>query len=59
MARRSMYTNMIRPIITWGAELWFLPTPNDDNRIAEPMRRCEYKALRRITGAFPAANSLS
>ncbi|KAF8429652.1 hypothetical protein EV426DRAFT_703448 [Tirmania nivea] len=41
-ASRVMYTGMIRPVFTWGAELWHCPRHT---------QRLEYRALRKITGA--------
>ena len=39
-ALRALYTGAIRPIFTWGSELWNRP------------KRVEYQALRKITGAY-------
>ena len=50
---RSIYTGRIRPIGTWGAQLW-----NGNNnlpshaRLIEPLARLEYQALKRITGGY-------
>lgn len=49
LALRFLYTGAIRPTFTWGAELF--NRPKIANKI-EPMRRLEYKALRKITGGY-------
>jgi len=48
-ALRALYTGSIRPIFTWGAELW-----NRDCRqySLSGMHQIDYKALRKITGAY-------
>jgi len=50
-ALRALYTGMIRPIFTWGAELW-LHQPGNFNAF----QRLEYQALRKITGAYHGAS---
>ena len=47
LALRLLYTGMIRPIFTYGAEIWLHNPPN-----LETFRRLEYQALRKITGAY-------
>jgi len=51
LALRALYTGMIRPIFTWGAELW-LHQPGNFNTF----QRLEYQALRKITGAYHGAS---
>jgi len=48
-AARSLLTGAIRPIFTWGAELWY-----DTGHPYNPsgLRRIEYQALCKITGAY-------
>jgi len=51
IALRLLYTGMIRPIFTWGAEIWLHNPPN-----YSAFRRLEYEALRRITGSYHGAS---
>jgi len=48
-ALKNLYTGEIRPIFTWGSELWNQSTARAE---IEPMKRVEYQALRKITGAY-------
>jgi len=48
-AMRSLYTGMIRPIFTWGAQVW--NGTHSTTNISE-MERLEYQALRKITGGY-------
>lgn len=52
-AARALYTGMIRPLFTCGAEVWH--KPNTMNRLLDRMRRVEYAALRRICGTYPGS----
>jgi len=47
----ALYTGMIRPILTWGAEAWLDTSPN-----IGAFKRLEYQALRKITGAYHGAS---
>jgi len=51
LALRALYTGMVRPIFTWGAELWLHQPRNFST-----FRRLEYQALRKITGAYHGAS---
>ena len=51
LALKALYTGMVRPIFTWGAELW-LHRPGSYNTF----QRLEYQALRKITGAYHGAS---
>jgi len=52
-AMRALLTGAIRPIFTYGAELW----NRRDRRVnLEGMRRLEYQALRKITGSYHGAS---
>ena len=44
---RSWYTSKIRQIMLWGAETWY-----NDTEAPQAFRTLEYKALRKITGAY-------
>ena len=48
-AMRALYTGAIRPIFTCGSELWNRPGIEHE---LELMKRAEYQALRKITGAY-------
>ena len=48
IASRSLYTGMIRPILTYGCELYM----NTNTPHISDMLRLEYQVLRRISGAF-------
>jgi len=50
-AMRSLYTGMIRPIFTWGAEVGLHNPPN-----YSAFKRLEYQALRKVTGAYHGAS---
>ena len=47
--RRQVYTNLIRPIATWGGELYFQDHPSKQNWHVNELRKLEYKCLRDIT----------
>jgi len=49
-AMRGLYTGMVRPIFTWGAEVWRDTTPK-----ISAYKKLEYQALRKITGAYHGA----
>ncbi|KAF8417556.1 hypothetical protein EV426DRAFT_622402, partial [Tirmania nivea] len=49
-ASRAMYTGMIRPVFTWGTELWHHPYQVDPRTL--PLKRLEYRALRKVTRAY-------
>ena len=55
-AARSIYTGMIRPIIIWGAELWNCPNGRT-NTLLYKAERIQYRALRRISGAYNGAST--
>ena len=48
-AMRALYTGAMRPLFTFHAELWKRPGAERD---LEGMKRIEYLALRKITGAY-------
>ena len=55
-AARSLYTGMIRPIIKWGVELWNRPNGRTNTLLYEA-ERIQYRALRRIIGAYNGAST--
>jgi len=52
---RALYTCAIRPILTWGAELWNGP---HTTLSISAMERVEYTALRKITGAYRGSSKV-
>jgi len=48
-AMMALYTGAIRPTFTWGSELWNRPVAEHDLGL---MKRVEYQALLKITGAY-------
>jgi len=52
-ALRALYTGMIRPIFTWGAELWLHRLELEN---FSTFQRLEYQAFRKITGAYHEAS---
>ena len=46
---KALYTGAIRPIFTWGSELW--NKPGIDKEL-QPMKRLAYQAFRKITRAY-------
>ena len=55
LALRTLYTGMIRPIFTWGAELWLHRLELEN---FSTFQRLEYQALRKITGAYHGASHM-
>jgi len=50
---RALSTGAIRPIFTWGSELW---NRADHSQDIVPLKKVEYQALRKITGAYHGAS---
>ena len=42
---------MIKPIATWGAEIWFHPHSSQSDSKVELLQRLQYMCLKGITGA--------
>ena len=50
-AFRALYTGAIRPIFTWGSELWNRASVEVEKELGM-IKRAEYQALRKITGGY-------